>query len=158
MEVVLQTSSPDDTRAAGEALAELLQTGDAIVLCGDLGAGKTTLVQGVARGLGIDAVVTSPTFTLVKEYEGRLPLTHVDVFRLQRLQDVVDLELEESDGVMFIEWGDVVEDLLPEERLRIELTTDVDDARRLVVESEDRSWTGRWERLEQALEPWTERP
>jgi tRNA threonylcarbamoyladenosine biosynthesis protein TsaE len=158
MEVVLQTSSPDDTRAAGEALAELLQTGDAIVLCGDLGAGKTTLVQGVARGLGIDAVVTSPTFTLVKEYEGRLPLTHVDVFRLQRLQDVVDLELEESDGVMFIEWGNVVEDLLPEERLRIELTTDVDDARRLVVASEDRSWTGRWERLEQALEPWTERP
>lgn len=158
MEVVLRTASPGDTRAAGEALAGLLQPGDAVVLSGDLGAGKTTLVQGVALGLGIDAVVTSPTFMLVKEYDGRLPLTHVDVFRLQRLRDVLDLELEGSDGVMFVEWGNVVEELLPSERLRIELTTDADDGRRIMVTSGDRSWTGRWERLEQALEPWMERP
>jgi tRNA threonylcarbamoyladenosine biosynthesis protein TsaE len=156
MELVLRTANRDDTQAAGEALAGLLQTGDAVVLCGSLGAGKTTLVQGVARGLGIDAVVTSPTFTLVKEYEGRLPLTHVDVFRLQRLQDVVDLELDGSDGVMFIEWGDVVEEVLPAERLRIELTVNADEVRRLAVSSGDRSWTRRWERLEQALEPWME--
>ena len=156
MELVLWTANRDDTQAAGEALAGLLQAGDAVVLCGDLGAGKTTLVQGVARGLGIDTVVTSPTFTLVKEYEGRLPLTHVDVFRLQRLQDVVDLELDGSEGVMFIEWGDVVEEVLPAERLRIELTVNADEVRRLVVSSGDRSWTGRWERLEQALEPWME--
>jgi tRNA threonylcarbamoyladenosine biosynthesis protein TsaE len=156
MELVLRTANRDDTQAAGEALAGLLQTGDAVVLCGALGAGKTTLVQGVARGLGIDAVVTSPTFTLVKEYEGRLPLTHVDVFRLQRLQDVVDLELDGSDGVMFIEWGDVVEEVLPAERLRIELTVNADEVRRLAVSSGDRSWTRRWERLEQALEPWME--
>ncbi len=158
MELVVRTASAEETRAAGEALAPLLQPGDAVVLCGDLGAGKTTLVQGVARGLGIGTTVTSPTFTLVKQYDGRLPLTHADVFRLRRVQDVIDLGLEESDGVVVVEWGDVVEDLFSGERLRIRLTTSPDDSRRVVVAATGGSWTGRWERLEQAFEPWTERP
>ena len=158
MELVLRTATPEETRAVGEALSGLLQVGDAVVLCGDLGAGKTTLVQGVARGLGVDIPVTSPTFTLVKEYEGRLPLTHADVFRLERVQEVVDLGLEESAGVVFVEWGNVVEDLFPEERLRIELVTTADGTRRVAATAAGPSWSGRWERLEQALEPWTEPP
>jgi tRNA threonylcarbamoyladenosine biosynthesis protein TsaE len=158
MELVVRTASADDTRAAGEALASLLQPGDAVVLCGDLGAGKTTFVQGVASGLGIGTTVTSPTFTLVKRYDGRLPLTHADVFRLRRVQEVIDLGLEESDGVLFVEWGDVVEELFPEERLRIKLTTEPDGSRRVMVGAAGTSWAGRWERLEQALESWTERP
>lgn len=158
MELVLRTATPEDTRAVGEVLSRLLQPGDSVFLGGDLGAGKTTLVQGVARGLGVDVPVTSPTFTLVKEYEGRLPLTHADVFRLERVQDVVDLGLEESTGVLFVEWGSVVEDLFPAERLRIELGMDSNETRRLAVAGAGSSWAARWERLEQALEPWTESP
>lgn len=157
MELVLQTGSADGTRAVGEALAPLLHPGDAVVLCGDLGAGKTTLVQGVARGLGVERVITSPTFTLVKEYDGRVPLTHADVFRLRRVQDVIDLGLEESVGVVFVEWGDLVEDLFGPERLRVELTTKIGERRRLGFAAIGGSWTQRWERLEQALERWVER-
>ena len=157
MELVLQTVSADDTRAVGLALAPLLQAGDAVVLSGDLGAGKTTLVQGVARGLGVARPVTSPTFTLVKEYEGRVPLTHADVYRLRRLQDVIDLGLEESDGVLFVEWGNVIEDLLGPEHLGVELVRVVDERRRLGFTALGRSWSHRWERLEQALDRWAER-
>jgi tRNA threonylcarbamoyladenosine biosynthesis protein TsaE len=156
MELVLQTSSAEGTRAVGQALAPLLHLGDAVVLCGDLGAGKTTLVQGVARGLGVERAITSPTFTLVKEYDGRVPLTHADVYRLRRVQDVIDLGLEESAGVVFVEWGNVVEDLFGPERLRVELTTRIDDRRRLKFAAIGGSWTQRWERLEQALERWVE--
>jgi tRNA threonylcarbamoyladenosine biosynthesis protein TsaE len=158
MELVLQTASADGTRAVGQALAPLLSPGDAVVLCGDLGAGKTTLVQGVARGLGVARAITSPTFTLVKEYDGRVPLTHADVFRLRRVQDVIELGLEESNGVVIVEWGNVVEELFGPERLRVELTTNIDERRRLRFAATGRSWAGRWERLEQALERWVERP
>jgi tRNA threonylcarbamoyladenosine biosynthesis protein TsaE len=158
MELVLQTASADDTRAVGRALAPLLCARDALVLCGDLGAGKTTLVQGIARGLDVAPAITSPTFTLVKEYDGRVPLTHADVFRLGRVQDVIDLGLEESAGVVAVEWGNVVEDLFGPERLRVELTTNVDERRRIRLAAVGGSWARRWERLEQALERWVERP
>lgn len=156
MDLALQTVTAADTREVGAALASLLRRGDAVVLSGDLGAGKTTLVQGVARGLDVGVAVTSPTFTLVKEYEGTLPLTHVDIYRLRRVQDVVDLGLEEHDGVVFVEWGNVVEDLFGPDRLSIELTFEPGDGRRLRLSSGGASWSGRWERLEQRLEPWTE--
>ncbi len=101
------------------------------VLTGDLGAGKTTLVQGIGRGLGVLEHVASPTFTLVREYTGRLDVVHVDVYRLERVQDVVDLGLDEMGGpgrVLLVEWGDAVRELLPEDRLRVQLTTDRADA------------------------------
>ena len=103
----------EDTREVGEALSASLRARDAVVLTGELGAGKTTFVQGVARGLGIEDQVSSPTFTLVKEYRGILDIAHVDVYRLERVQDVVDLGLEElgdGEGVLLVEWGDAVED------------------------------------------------
>ena len=158
MELDVETSSAEDTREVGASLSPLLQAGDVVVLGGDLGAGKTTLVQGVARGLGVALPVTSPTFTLVKEYEGRLPLTHADVYRLERVQEVMELGLEEPDGVVFVEWGSVVEDLFGPERLRIELTTGADERRRFVLSAAGRSWARRWERLEQALERWGPNP
>jgi tRNA threonylcarbamoyladenosine biosynthesis protein TsaE len=134
-----------------------LQPRDAVILTGDLGAGKTTLVQGIGRGLGVDDHVASPTFTLVKEYTGRLDVAHVDVYRLERVQDVIDLGLDELGGpdrVLLVEWGDAVQDLLPDDRLRVELTTaQADDTRRIVITTTGRSWPPRWERLEQALEP-----
>ena len=105
----------------------------------------------------MDDHVASPTFTLVKEYAGSLDVAHVDVYRLERVQDVVDLGLDELGGrdrVLLVEWGDAIQELLPEDRLRVELTTGTDDdARRIVLTPGGRSWALRWERLEQVLEP-----
>jgi tRNA threonylcarbamoyladenosine biosynthesis protein TsaE len=158
MELPLRTATAAETRAVGEALAPLLRVRDAVILTGELGAGKTTFVQGVARGLGIDEQVTSPTFMLVREYAGRLDVAHVDVYRLDRMQEVVDLAIEEigaGNDVLLVEWGDAVEDLLPEERLRVELTTDdASDARRILVTASGASWRDRREELARALAPW----
>ena len=125
MDHVVRTETADDTRALGVAIAPLLRVHDVLVLTGDLGAGKTTLVGGIARGLGAEEHVASPTFTLVREYvSGRIPIAHVDVYRLDRVQDVVDLaldELEDGECVLIVEWGDAVEELLPDDRLRVEL-------------------------------------
>ena len=96
-----------------------------MILTGELGAGKTTLVQGIARGLGVTDHVVSPTFTLVREYHGRLEVAHVDVYRLERIQDVMDLGLEElgdGEAVLLVEWGDAVEEVLPADHVTIELT------------------------------------
>ena len=162
MVIDFETETADETRAVGEALASMLQPRDTVVLTGDLGAGKTTLVQGIGRGLGVEDHVASPTFTLVREYTGRLDIAHVDVYRLERVQDVVDLALDElgdPDRVLLIEWGDAVSDLLPEDRLRVELTTQRTDAesRRIVMTPQGRSWAVRWERLEQVLDPFRSR-
>ena len=158
MRLDLQAPTAEDTRSIGEGLAPLLVAGDAIALTGELGAGKTTFAQGLARGLGFAGHVQSPTFTLVREYRsGRLPIVHADIYRLDRVQDVVDLDLEESaeDGVLLVEWGDVVEALLPAGHLVVELTVpEPGDERSVRVGSEGGTWLPRWERLERALEPW----
>jgi len=156
MDIELRTETADRTRELGQALAPLLRPRDTVVLTGDLGAGKTTLVQGIGRGLGVEDHVASPTFTLVREYAGRLDVAHVDVYRLERIQDVVDLGLDELGGpdrVLIVEWGDAVEDLLPADRLRVELTSSDDDVRRLRIGAQGMSWAERWERLERATEP-----
>jgi tRNA threonylcarbamoyladenosine biosynthesis protein TsaE len=134
----LRTTCPDDTRAIAAAVAALLEPGDVVALSGELGAGKTVFVQGAAAALGIGDRVTSPTFVLVRSYhDGRLPLVHCDVYRLETLQDVLDLgdEVLTPEGVTFIEWGDAIAPLLPEDRFEVELTlADVDapDGDRLV--------------------------
>jgi len=167
MRIELRTKNADDTRAVGAALAGLLRRRDAVALTGELGAGKTTLVQGVARGLGVDDQVVSPTFTLVREYRGAdLDIAHVDVYRLDRVQDVVDLGLEElgdGEALLLVEWGDAVEALLPPEHLVIELTTaptddgdgDGDDARVIAITPVGPSWDERGERLEATMAPWS---
>jgi tRNA threonylcarbamoyladenosine biosynthesis protein TsaE len=162
MDLVVRTATADDTRAVGAALAPLLRVHDVLVLTGDLGAGKTTLVGGIAQGLGADEHVASPTFTLVREYvSGRVPIAHVDVYRLDRVQDVVDLALEElEDGscVLIVEWGDAIEELLPEERLRIEITTadptGENETRRLAIHPIGGSWLERSAELRAALRRW----
>lgn len=162
MRIHLETGTAEETREVGEALAGLLQPRDTVVLTGDLGSGKTTLVQGIGRGLGVRDHVASPTFTLVREYTGSLDVAHVDVYRLERMQEVVDLGLDELGGparVLLVEWGDVVQDLLPPERLRVELRSDDRrETRRIELEPSGASWAARWERLEQALERWAAEP
>lgn len=157
MRLDLRAPTAEDTRAIGECLAPLLVVGDAIALTGELGAGKTTFAQGLARGLGFAGHVQSPTFTLVREYRsGRVPIVHADVYRLDRVQDVIDLDLEESaeDGILLVEWGDVVEALLPAGHLVVELSAPAGDERSIRFQSEGHAWLSRWERLERALEPW----
>jgi tRNA threonylcarbamoyladenosine biosynthesis protein TsaE len=160
-ELQLRAGTANATRDIGAALAHVLQAGDAVVLTGELGAGKTTLVQGVARGLGIEDHISSPTFTLVKEYRGRLDLAHVDVYRLGRMQDVVELGLDElvADGaVLLVEWGDAVEELLGDDRLTIELRTvdptGADETRHIAVRADGASWTERWRLVTDAAAPW----
>ena len=154
----LATSGPEETQAVGEAIAAVLGSGDVISLTGDLGAGKTTLVQGAARGLGVDEPVLSPTFTLVREYRGTGTVYHLDVYRLDRLQEVLELGFEEmldQGGVVFIEWGDAIEALLPDSYLQIEITIpDSGDGRRLGLSWQGQSWLSRWERLAEIVEPW----
>ncbi|CCO08081.1 tRNA (adenosine(37)-N6)-threonylcarbamoyltransferase complex ATPase subunit type 1 TsaE [Desulforamulus hydrothermalis] len=124
-EAMVVSRSPAETRQLGQKMAGLLQAGDIICLNGDLGAGKTAFSQGVAEGLGVKGPVTSPTFTLINEYEGRLPLYHFDVYRLGGPADLEDLGYEEyfyGQGVCLIEWARRVADLLPGQRLDICLT------------------------------------
>ncbi|MGH7359870.1 MAG: tRNA (adenosine(37)-N6)-threonylcarbamoyltransferase complex ATPase subunit type 1 TsaE, partial [Candidatus Rokuibacteriota bacterium] len=117
MHAELAARTPEDTRGIGAALAPVLRPGDALALTGELGAGKTTFVHGLARALGYEGPVASPTFTLVREYRTPgLTILHADVYRLDRVQEVVDLGLQElldDDGVLLVEWGDAVEALLP---------------------------------------------
>lgn len=119
---VIKTSSAEETVRVGQALGTILRAGDVICLNGDLGAGKTRFAQGVACGLNIDGAVTSPTFTLINEYQGRLPFYHMDVYRLAGPIELEDLGYEEyfyGDGVSLVEWAERVNELLPEERLDI---------------------------------------
>lgn len=128
--LTLRTDDASGTQTVGAALAAHLRPGDVVALAGELGAGKTCLVQGVAQALQVPGRVTSPTFVLVRSYEGRLRLVHVDVYRLDTLGDVLDLgdEVFAPDVVTFIEWGDAVASVLPDDRLDVELLlADVDD-------------------------------
>lgn len=115
-------NDPAQTMALGERLAPLLIAGDVIVLNGDLGAGKTTFTKGIAKGLGIQRVIKSPTFTIIREYlDGRLPLYHMDIYRLET-GGGEDLGLEEyfeGDGISVVEWAEFVADELPSEYLAI---------------------------------------
>lgn len=113
----------DETKAFGEKLASRLKKGDILALVGDLGTGKTALTKYIAKGLGIKSEITSPTFTIVREYkEGRLPLYHFDVYRTGSVEEMYDLGYEEyfyGDGVCVIEWADMISEIIPEEALII---------------------------------------
>jgi tRNA threonylcarbamoyladenosine biosynthesis protein TsaE len=152
------TTSVEATRDLGTALAGLCGPGDLLVLAGEMGAGKTALTQGLARGLGVPDQVTSPTFTLLRHHEGRLPLHHVDVYRLGRLHEVQDLglpELLDGPGVTVIEWGDMVAEMLPTDYLEVRVSYgDGDDDRLLELRAVGPSWSARQRALAEALEAW----
>ena len=130
-----QTTAPEETGRLGEELGRVLEPGDLLALVGGLGAGKTCLSQGVLAGLGVRGPVSSPTFTIVNEYQGRLPVYHLDVYRLENAGQLEDLGFEEfvyGDGVTVLEWADKVEELLPPEHLRIEMTAPEEENTRLI--------------------------
>lgn len=132
MTKVIETHSFEETEALAERLAKALQPGDIIAFYGDLGAGKTTFVRGLARGLKAEEQVSSPTFVLMHIYEGRLPLYHFDAYRLTSWEDFANIGAEEylyGDGVCCLEWAEIVDSMLPSDYLRINLKT-LDDHRR----------------------------
>lgn len=120
------SNGPGETLAFGKRLAKRLKRKDIVCLFGDLGSGKTTLVKGIASGLGINpAKVNSPTFVLMNIYEGRLPLFHFDLYRLESIQGISSIGYDEflyGDGISVIEWADHLGEFLPDEYLKIELT------------------------------------
>ncbi|WP_370224319.1 tRNA (adenosine(37)-N6)-threonylcarbamoyltransferase complex ATPase subunit type 1 TsaE [Cytobacillus sp.] len=129
------SKKPEDTMAFSERLGSLLQPGDVLALEGDLGAGKTTFTKGLAKGLNITRNVNSPTFTIIKEYQGRLPLYHMDVYRVEdSFEDLGFDEYFEGNGVTVVEWAHLVKEQLPEELLTIYLYLDDNDSRKLVLE------------------------
>ena len=129
------THSPEETMGLAAALAEKLQEKDVITLEGDLGAGKTTFTKGLAKGLGIQRNVNSPTFTIIKEYKGRLPLYHMDVYRLEdTFEDLGFDEYFEGDGVTVVEWAHLIEDQLPPELLKVYIYRLDESKRKIVLE------------------------
>jgi tRNA threonylcarbamoyladenosine biosynthesis protein TsaE len=154
-----KTTSVEQTRALGAAIAPLVRSGDLILLTGDLGAGKTAFTQGLARGIGVTEQVVSPTFTIARQYDGTaVKLNHLDVYRLDHLQEAVDLglaELIDDAAVTVIEWGDVVIPTLPADFLEIRFAYGFDDDERLVsVRVVGNGWSARRHVLEEAMTPW----
>ena len=116
--------------AIGQQLGQKLQRQDVLVLTGDLGAGKTTLTKGIAKGLGVAQMVKSPTYTIVRQYEGRLPLYHLDVYRIGDDPDSIDLDdFLFGDGVTVIEWGELLKEELPDDHLEVVLSREQDGRR-----------------------------
>ena len=141
------TASPEETRAFAERLGALLQPGDVIVLAGEMGAGKTAFTKGVALALGIEEQVASPTFTIMREYAARIPLVHVDVYRLDHVQELHDLGLDDllgEEAVTVVEWGDKVSAALPGDRLDIRIEFgDGNDDRVFTIGCTGTSWAPR---------------
>jgi len=124
------------TQTAGELLAGLLEPGDVILLSGDLGAGKTQLTKGIARGLGVVEPVTSPTFNILLVHEGRIPLYHFDLYRLERAEELEDIDYYatiEGDGVSVVEWGDRFAQARPAAGLAVVISITGDDERRIEI-------------------------
>jgi tRNA threonylcarbamoyladenosine biosynthesis protein TsaE len=157
--ITAATKSVDDTRALAAEIAVLAAPGDLIVLAGDLGTGKTAFAQGFAKGLAVDEQVTSPAFVLVRTYVGRLPMIHLDVYRLDHMQELVDLgiaELLDQGAVTLVEWGDAVTPALPADFLEVRLESGAaPDDRTITVRSVGPTWPPRAQALRVALAPWT---
>ena len=122
-----RTESPEETQVLGEKLGKTLTQGDVIALIGDLGTGKTCLTQGIARGIGTapDEVVSSPSYILINEYNGKVPIYHIDLYRLENSEEIAELGLSEymeGDGICIIEWAERMADALPDACIKIHIT------------------------------------
>ena len=135
------TNSYEETERVAAELAKSLKGGEVIAMYGDLGAGKTAFVRGLARALGIEGHITSPTFTIMNAYNGRLPLYHFDVYRIADPDEMYEIGYDEyigSDGVCVIEWAELIEDILPDEYIKVNIKKDSekgDDYREITIEN-----------------------
>lgn len=156
----LRASSVADTHAIASALAGLARAGDLVVLAGEMGTGKTAFAKGFGAALGVTEPITSPTFTLVHSYQaGKLTLHHADIYRLSTHNEVADLalaELLDYDGIVLVEWGDVVARSLGDHLLvQLDAVEDDDDARMITLGGIGRAWAARWDHVEAATKAFT---
>jgi tRNA threonylcarbamoyladenosine biosynthesis protein TsaE len=158
--MLLRVENLSGTHAVAAAIAGVTRAGDVIVLSGDMGSGKTAFAQGFGRALGVTEPITSPTFTLVHSFPlpHRLTLHHADIYRLDRTSDIDDLALPELaafNGIVLVEWGDVAESTFGD-HLVVHLVAVDDDADARVIEivPVGRSWSWRWEGLQNAVKDW----
>ena len=138
MEFTVKTE--EDTINLGKKIGEKLKKGDVVALDGSLAAGKNYLTKGIAKGLGIQEDITSPTFTLISEYSGCFHLYHMDVYRLEGVEDFLDLGTEEmlyGDGVCVIEWSKKVKQVLPKNTIYIDIMVNDDNSRKIIINNED---------------------
>ncbi|USK34148.1 tRNA (adenosine(37)-N6)-threonylcarbamoyltransferase complex ATPase subunit type 1 TsaE [Bacillus sp. F19] len=145
----VKTNSPDETTKLAVRLGELVKPGDVITLEGDLGAGKTTFTKGLAKGMGIRKNVNSPTFTIMKEYrEGRLPLYHMDVYRMEDSDEDLGFdEFFEGEGVTVVEWAHLIQEQLPPDRLGIRILRVDDESREIIFEPIGNHYLGLYKEL-----------
>lgn len=144
----IYTNTSDETIELGKKLGKLLRGGEVIAMVGELAAGKTTMTRGIALGMELDDDIHSPTFTLIHEHEGKCNLNHIDLYRLETEADIDSLGLDDyiyGKGVAVIEWADRLFEALPEDTILITITTDAQDCRKIVFETNS-------QRLQQALE------
>lgn len=138
MKTEIVSASPQETEAAGERLSRALEPGAVVALTGELGAGKTCFIRGLVRGLGVETTATSPTFVLVNEYRGRLPVYHVDLYRVESLTEAWELglpELMSGDEITVIEWAERLGPLLPTGAIRVTIEGLGDEPRRIIIEA-----------------------
>ena len=137
---IYESFSYEDTQKIASEIADTLKGDEFIAMYGDLGAGKTAFVQGLARALGITDHITSPTFTIVNEYEGRVPLYHFDVYRISDPDEMYEIGYEEyvdTDGICIVEWAELIEDLFPPKYYKITILKDTEkdfDYRKIIFE------------------------
>lgn len=130
----IRSNSQEETIALAEKIAKHVRAGMVITLKGDLGAGKTTFTKGIGKGLGISKPISSPTFTIMKIYQGTMPLYHIDAYRLEEhFQDLGFEEYINGDGLCVVEWSDFIEEILPKERLAISIDYEGDTARKITL-------------------------
>ena len=153
----LTSHSPEQTQHLGTCLGKLAQAGDVFLLSGNLGSGKTCLTQGIARGMDIKEYTLSPSFVLVREYYGKLPLYHMDLYRLDRSEEIADLGLDEyfyGNGVCVVEWAEKGITMLPQENLLIKLSHLSDTERSLNIEPKGNRYSQLLKSLTLELETW----
>ncbi len=138
--MVIETRSPEETFALGKKIGEMARPGEIYTLTGDLGVGKTVFTQGVAAGIGITEPVSSPTFTIIQEYDsGRLPFYHFDVYRIGDIEEMDEIGYDDyffGQGICLIEWANLIEEILPENRREIVIEKDLEkgfDYRRITI-------------------------
>ena len=139
MEKIVSTESPEETQTLGEELGRTLKAGDVVALIGDLGSGKTCLTQGIARGVGIapGEVVSSPSYILINEYDGEIPIYHIDLYRLETFAEIAELGLGEymnSDGICIIEWAERMAEGLPDTCIKIHIAWEDENTRSIKIQ------------------------
>ena len=138
--MVYKSNSAKETENIAKSFAKALKSGDVICLSGDLGAGKTAFAAGLAKGLGVNEYVSSPTFTILNCYDGDLPLYHFDVYRISESEELIDIGFDEyisGDGISVVEWAELIEDILPLPRYEVKITKNLDihdDYREISIE------------------------